>query len=237
MNAVSELTLLREHGAEAEHEAAAASVTLRVTEVFFSLQGETSRVGLPTVFIRLSGCPLRCRWCDTTYSFQGGETVTLAALLERVASFGATTVCVTGGEPLAQKNSHALLAALCDAGYSVSLETSGALDVGKVDPRVSRIVDIKPPESGEAARNRWENIVHLTPHDEIKFVVANRADYEWAREVLRSRKLDRVCPVLFSPVQGELPPQQLADWILADRLPVRLQVQLHKFLWGNTPGK
>lgn len=213
------------------------SFTLRLTEVFFSLQGETSRTGLPTVFIRLAGCPLRCRWCDTPYSFQGGETVALASLLGQVADFGVSTVCVTGGEPLAQKNCLPMLTALCDAGYSVSLETSGALDIGQVDPRVSRIVDIKPPESGEAARNRWENIAHLTPQDEVKFVLANRADYDWAREVLQARKLAQVCSVLFSPVQGELPPASLAEWILADRLPVRLQVQLHKVLWGNTPGK
>ena len=213
------------------------STTLRLTEVFLSLQGETSRAGLPTVFIRLTGCPLRCRWCDTPYSFQGGETVTLNSILTRVAEYGVSTVCVTGGEPLAQKNCPTLLSALCDAGYSVSLETSGALDVGMVDPRVSRIVDIKPPESGEEARNRWENIAHLTPRDEIKFVLASRADYEWAREVMRSQKLDQVCPILFSPVQGELPPALLAVWVLADRLPVRMQVQLHKILWGNTPGK
>ena len=213
------------------------STTLRLTEVFLSLQGETSRAGLPTVFIRLTGCPLRCRWCDTPYSFQGGETVTLNSILTRVAEYGVSTVCVTGGEPLAQKNCLTLLSALCDAGYSVSLETSGALDVGMVDPRVSRIVDIKPPESGEEARNRWENIAHLTPRDEIKFVLASRADYEWAREVMRSQKLDQVCPLLLSPVQGELPPAQLAEWVLADRLPVRMQVQLHKILWGNTPGK
>ena len=223
--------------AHVESYAPASTSTLRLTEVFLSLQGETSRAGLPTVFIRLSGCPLRCRWCDTPYSFQGGETVALGALLARVAEYGVPTVCVTGGEPLAQKNCLPLLAALCDAGYSVSLETSGALDIGKVDPRVSRIVDIKPPASGEAARNRWENLAHLTPHDEIKFVLADRADYEWAREIIQARSLARVCPILFSPVQGELPPAQLADWILADRLPVRLQVQLHKVLWGNAPGK
>ena len=219
------------------NDAKASTTTLRLTEVFLSLQGETSRAGLPTVFVRLAGCPLRCRWCDTTYSFQGGETVPLSELLARVAEFGVPTVCVTGGEPLAQKNCLPLLAALCDAGYSVSLETSGALDVGKVDPRVSRIVDIKPPASGEDARNRWENLAHLTPHDEIKFVLADRADYEWAKSVLRERKLDRICPVLFSPVQGELPPGELADWIVADRLPVRMQLQLHKVLWGNTPGR
>jgi len=213
------------------------TATLRLTEVFLSLQGETSRAGLPTVFVRLSGCPLRCRWCDTPYSFQGGETATLGALLARVADFGVATVCVTGGEPLAQKNCLPLLAELCDAGHSVSLETSGALDVSQVDARVSRIVDIKPPASGESARNRWENLAHLTPHDEIKFVLADRADYEWAREILQAQNLAKICPVLFSPVQGELPPAQLAGWIIEDRLPVRLQVQLHKVLWGNTPGR
>ncbi len=217
-------------------DAEASTTTLRLTEVFLSLQGETSRSGLPTVFVRLTGCPLRCRWCDTTYSFQGGETVTLTSLLARVADYGVPTVCVTGGEPLAQKSCLPLLTALCDAGYSVSLETSGALDVGQVDSRVSRIVDLKPPESGEAARNCWENIAHLTPRDEIKFVLASRADYEWAREVIRAQKLAEVCPILFSPVQGELPPARLAEWILADRLPVRMQVQLHKILWGGTPG-
>jgi 7-carboxy-7-deazaguanine synthase len=218
-------------------ETPAVAPTLRVTEVFLSLQGETSRAGLPTVFVRLTGCPLRCRWCDTTYSFQGGETVTLNALLARVAAFGVPTVCVTGGEPLAQKHCLQLLGALCDAGYSVSLETSGALDVSPVDPRVSRIVDLKPPASGEEARNRWENLRHLNPRDEIKFVLANRDDYEWARDVIRDEHLAGICPVLLSPVQGELAPAQLAEWVLADRLPVRMQVQLHKILWGNAPGR
>ncbi len=161
----------------------------------------------------------------------------MTALLARVAEYGVPTVCVTGGEPLAQKNCLPLLTALCDAGYSVSLETSGALDVSQVDARVSRVVDIKPPGSGEVARNRWENIAHLTPHDEIKFVLASRADYDWAREVVNTHALSKVCPVLFSPVQGELPPAQLAEWVIADRLPVRMQVQLHKILWGNAPGK
>lgn len=224
-------------GAEAPVESDTSTATLRITEVFHSLQGETSRVGLPTVFVRLSGCPLRCRWCDTPYSFQGGETVTLDSLLARVATYGVPTVCVTGGEPLAQKNCLPLLVALCEAGYSVSLETSGALDISKVDARVSRIVDIKPPASGEAARNRWENLAHLTPHDEIKFVLADRADYDWASEILRVQNLAKICPVLFSPVQDELSPALLAEWIIDDRLPVRLQVQLHKLLWGSTPGK
>ena len=163
--------------------------------------------------------------------------MTLGALLDRVAAFGVPTVCVTGGEPLAQKHCLPFLTALCDAGYSVSLETSGALDISQVDPRVSRIVDIKPPGSGEAGRNRWENLPHLTPHDELKFVLANRADFDWARGILESRQLARACPVLFSPVHGELPPSDLAEWIVEHRLPVRMQVQLHKVLWGNTPGK
>ncbi len=214
-----------------------AAPMLRVTEVFLSLQGETSRAGLPTVFVRLTGCPLRCRWCDTPYSFQGGESVALPTLLARIADYGVSTVCVTGGEPLAQKHSLALLTALAEAGHSVSLETSGALDIAGVDPRVSRIVDIKPPGSGEVDRNRWENLALLAPHDEIKFVLADRTDYEWARDVLREHALDRVCPVLFAPVQGALAPERLAEWILEDRLPVRMQVQLHKILWGNAPGR
>jgi len=213
------------------------AVNLRVSEVFLSIQGETSRTGLPTVFIRLTGCPLRCRWCDTTYSFQGGETIALEELLRQIAAFGVGTVCVTGGEPLAQKGCPALLAALCDEGYSVSLETSGAYDIAAVDPRVSRIVDIKPPESGESERNLWDNIPLLNARDEVKFVLANRADYDWARVAVRQHELIARCPVLFSPVQGELDPQQLAEWILADRLPVRMQVQLHKILWGNARGK
>jgi 7-carboxy-7-deazaguanine synthase len=216
---------------------AEAAVNLRVSEVFLSIQGETSRTGLPTVFIRLTGCPLRCRWCDTTYRFQGGETIALGELLRQVAAFGVDTVCVTGGEPLAQKACPALLTALCDEGYNVSLETSGAYDIAAVDPRVSRIVDIKPPGSGESERNLWDNIPLLNARDEVKFVLASRADYDWARVAVRQHELIGRCPVLFSPVQGELDPQQLAEWILADRLPVRMQVQLHKILWGNARGK
>jgi 7-carboxy-7-deazaguanine synthase len=216
---------------------AEAAVNLRVSEVFLSIQGETSRTGLPTVFIRLTGCPLRCRWCDTTFSFQGGETIALEELLRQVAAFGVGTVCVTGGEPLAQKACPALLTALCDEGYNVSLETSGAYDIEAVDPRVSRIVDIKPPGSGESEQNLWDNIPLLNARDEVKFVLASRADYDWARVAVRQHELIGRCPVLFSPVQGELDPQQLAEWILADRLPVRMQVQLHKILWGNARGK
>lgn len=210
-----------------------APATLRVTEIFFSLQGETSRVGLPTVFVRLTGCPLRCRWCDTSYSFQGGEILDLSAILARVAAWHPRHVTVTGGEPLAQKHCGSLLRALCDAGYDVSLETGGALDIAAVDPRVSRILDLKAPGSGEAQRNRWENLAALTARDEVKFVLAGRADYEWAKQVMREHGLAERCPVLLSPVYGELEARQLADWMLEDRLSARLQVQLHKALWGE----
>jgi 7-carboxy-7-deazaguanine synthase len=211
--------------------------TLRVTEIFHSIQGESSRVGLPTVFVRLTGCPLRCVWCDTEYAFSGGELLTLADILQRVAGFGCATVCVTGGEPLAQKNCLPLLAALCDDGHSVSLETSGALDIGGVDPRVARIVDLKAPGSGEATKNRWENLELLTTHDELKFVLASREDYDWALAACRSQRLFERCPVMFSPVQGKLDPAQLAQWILDDHLPLRFQLQLHKLLWGNAKGR
>ena len=211
--------------------------TLRITEIFHSLQGETSRVGVPTVFIRLTGCPLRCRWCDTSYSFQGGESVSLSSILDQVAAYHTPTICVTGGEPLAQKNCLLLLTALCDAGYSVSLETSGALDISQVDTRVARIVDIKPPGSNEAPRNRWDNVAHLTRHDEVKFVLADRADYEWACAKIAEHALSERCAILLSPVHSELEPAQLADWILKDRLAVRMQLQLHKLLWGNVAGK
>lgn len=210
--------------------------TLRVTEIFFSLQGETSRVGLPTAFVRLTGCPLRCGYCDTAYAFYGGKTMTLAAIFSEVARFAPRYVTVTGGEPLAQKHCPALLEALCDRGYSVSLETSGAVDVSPVDARVSKILDVKTPGSGECDKNRWTNLDHLTAHDEIKFVLCDEADYQWAKQALTERKLDRICPVLFSPSYRDLPPRTLAEWILRDRLPVRMQVQLHKQLWGEAPG-
>lgn len=216
---------------------AALAPRLRLTEVFLSVQGETSRVGLPTVFVRLTGCPLRCTWCDTAYAFSGGESVTLDQVLDQVAAYGVGHVCVTGGEPLAQKACLPLLAALCDAGYSVSLETSGALDIAEVDPRVSRIVDLKAPGSGEAARNHLENLALLTPHDELKIVLADAADYAWAKARIEEYGLAARCPVLLSPVQDQLPPATLAEWILRDRLPVRFQLQLHKVLWGNTPGR
>ena len=213
------------------------AATLRVTEIFHSLQGESTRAGLPTVFVRLTGCPLRCAWCDTDYAFSGGETMTLGAVLMEVAKHGALHVCVTGGEPLAQKACLSLLAALCDAGYSVSLETSGALDISGVDPRVSRIMDLKAPASGEADRNHWENLALLNARDELKIVLADEADYMWAKSVLAERRLDAVCPVLLSPVAGKLAPRQLADWVLRDKLPVRVQLQLHKLIWGAERGR
>lgn len=212
-------------------------MALRLTEIFFSLQGEASRVGLPTVFVRLTGCPLRCSWCDTTYSFSGGEAATIASVLAEVAKYPARQVCVTGGEPLAQKACLALLEALCDGGYEVSLETSGALDIAAVDRRVARIMDLKAPDSAESAKNRWENLALLNQRDEIKIVIASRRDYEWARQVLRERQLDVLCPVLFSPAQGLLEAPALAGWILEDGLNVRFQMQLHKLLWGNIKGK
>lgn len=212
-------------------------LSLKVSEIFYSIQGEASRSGLPTVFVRLTGCPLRCVWCDTEYAFSGGRNMTLARILEAVGQYGVRQVCVTGGEPLAQANCSALLTALCNADYDVSLETSGALDISGVDSRVSRIVDLKAPGSGESEKNRWQNLDLLTPNDELKFVVQDRADYEWARDIVVQNQLDALCPLLFSPVQATLEPRLLAEWILADQLPVRLQLQLHKLLWGNIQGK
>ncbi|HUL40536.1 MAG TPA: 7-carboxy-7-deazaguanine synthase QueE [Burkholderiales bacterium] len=209
---------------------------LRVTEIFYSLQGETSRVGMPTVFIRLTGCPLRCDYCDTEYAFHGGETMSLAAIMAQVASHHAQFVTVTGGEPLAQKNCPQLLHELCNAGYLVSLETSGALDVSGLDVRVAKVLDIKTPGSGEVGKNLWSNLAHLTRQDEIKFVICDAPDYLWAVEQVRKRNLANVCPVLFSPAYKKLAEKTLADWILRDRLPVRMQIQLHKYLWGEVPG-
>jgi len=211
--------------------------TLRINEIFFSLQGETSRTGLPTVFVRLTGCPLRCGYCDTAYAFHEGSTRALDDVLSDVAKYSTRYVCVTGGEPLAQRSCCRLLERLADAGYSVSLETSGALDIGCVDARVSRIVDIKTPGSGETDKNRWDNLALLTSHDEVKFVLCNEDDYRWAVKVLREHELDKKCQVLFSPVFGELSAMTLAEWVLRDRLPVRLQIQLHKFLWNDERGK
>ena len=212
------------------------SETLRVSEIFYSLQGETSRVGLPTVFIRLTGCPLRCGYCDTTYAFTGGENISIMDVLAKVSEYAPRYVTVTGGEPLAQKACLTLLTSLCDAGYSVSIETSGALDISGIDKRVSRIVDIKTPDSGEVTKNRWANLDYLTPQDELKFVLCSEQDYRWAVDIFYERQLDQLCPVLFSPAFGQLDPALLASWILKDRLPVRLQLQLHKILWGEVAG-
>ncbi len=210
---------------------------LRVSEIFFSLQGETSRVGLPTVFIRLTGCPLRCVYCDTAYAFQGGVFMTVSEIVAQALAYPIRRVTVTGGEPLAQKACPVLLTALCDAGCEVSLETSGALDIGVVDARVARVIDIKTPASGESARNLWRNLDRLGPHDEVKFVLSDAADYQWAREVLARWRLAERVQVLFSPVHGRLEARLLAEWILRDGLPVRLQGQLHKLLWGEERGR
>jgi 7-carboxy-7-deazaguanine synthase len=224
-------------------EAAAASAAvhpperLKLTEIFLSLQGEARDAGWPTVFVRLTGCPLRCQYCDTAYAFHGGQWWDIDAILAEVGRYGVRHVCVTGGEPLAQKRCIALLSQLCDAGHEVSLETSGAIDISEVDPRVSRVVDIKTPASMEVARNRWDNIPLLTPHDQIKFVVCDRGDYEWARDVVDTQRLHERCTVWFSPSFGQVAPRALADWIVEDRLPVRFQLQLHKILWNDEPGR
>jgi 7-carboxy-7-deazaguanine synthase len=213
------------------------SERLRINEIFHSLQGEADSVGFPTVFVRLTGCPLRCQYCDTEYAFHSGDWLDLDAILRKVSEHGARYVCVTGGEPLAQPNCVKLLERLCDAGYEVSLETSGALDVAAVDGRVSRVIDVKTPGSNEVSRNRIENFAHLGPRDQLKFVICSREDYDWSKEFMRAHGLTERCRVLFSPSYSELSPTSLADWILADRLPVRFQMQLHKVLWGDVPGK
>jgi 7-carboxy-7-deazaguanine synthase len=210
---------------------------LRITEIFHSLQGEADSVGIPTVFVRLTGCPLRCQYCDTAYAFEGGEWWELPSILERVRGFATRYVCVTGGEPLAQKGCLTLLSQLCAAGLRVSLETSGAMELDQVDPRVIKVVDVKTPGSGEERRNRYAELQRLLPHDLVKFVICDRSDYEWSRAKLAELALPPGCTVLFSPSHEQLPARNLADWILADRLPVRFQIQLHKYLWGNVPGR
>ena len=213
------------------------SNSLRITEIFLSLQGESSKVGLPTVFVRLTGCPLRCAYCDTTYAFKGGENRNIDAIVDEVLSFGVQHVTVTGGEPLAQKRCINLLRVLCDKGLSVSLETSGAIDVSDVDSRVMKVMDLKTPSSGELTRNLMSNLEYLNAQDEVKFVIGDEADYDWSVEQLKTHAIDERCKVLFSPVQGQFSPTELADRIVADRLPVRFQFQLHKLLWGDKPGK
>ncbi len=210
--------------------------TLRITEIFYSLQGESSTVGWPTVFVRLTGCPLRCHYCDTTYAFQGGQLHTLEEILKQVAAYHCPRVCVTGGEPLAQLGCIDLLTALCDNGFFVSLETSGARDIANVDKRVMIVMDLKTPDSGESKKNLFTNLTHLKPEDQIKFVLCSREDYEWATRMITEHHLDQHALLLFSPSFGQLDPTKLADWILEDRLPVRFQYQLHKFLWHDAPG-
>jgi 7-carboxy-7-deazaguanine synthase len=214
-----------------------AATRLRITEIFRSLQGEGDAAGFPTVFVRLTGCPLRCQYCDTAYAFTGGQLWSLDDILARVETLGTHHVCVTGGEPLAQRNCLALLTRLCDAGHEVSLETSGALPVDEVDPRVRRVVDVKTPASGEVDRNLLDQLTGLNQRDQIKFVICDRADYEWSRALVQQRGLSARAMVLFSPSHTQLPARQLADWILEDHLPIRLQLQLHKLLWGNEPGR
>ncbi len=210
---------------------------LKITEIFHSLQGEADTAGIPTTFIRLTGCPLRCQYCDTAYAFHGGQWWPIEQVLERVRELGSRYVCVTGGEPLAQKACLELMQRLCDAGARVSIETSGAMSLAGIDPRVVRVVDVKTPASGEVTRNRYEQLQSLSAQDQVKFVICDRADYEWSAAKVRELALAQRCTVWFSPSHEQLPARELAEWILADRLPVRLQVQLHKILWGNTPGK
>ena len=216
---------------------AAAADRLKITEIFLSLQGEARDAGWPTVFVRLTGCPLRCGYCDTAYAFFGGEWREIDDILVEVAQYGVRHVCVTGGEPLAQKRCPALLRRLCDAGYRVSLETSGALDISEVDPRVVRVLDLKTPGSGEQARNRWQNLPLLNPQDQVKFVICDRQDYDWACATVAEHRLAERCDVLFSPSKDQLSARELADWIVADRLPVRFQMQLHKLLWNDESGR
>jgi 7-carboxy-7-deazaguanine synthase len=210
---------------------------LKITEIFYSLQGEADTAGVPTAFVRLTGCPLRCQYCDTAYAFHGGDWWEAGAIVARVREFATSYVCVTGGEPLAQKGCAALLGMLCDAGLRVSLETSGAMPLGEVDPRVIKVVDVKTPGSGEEPRNRYQELPLLGARDLVKFVICGRSDYEWSRDKMRELALPQRCTVLFSPSHEQLAARELADWILEDHLPVRFQVQLHKYLWGNVPGK
>lgn len=212
-------------------------LSLKITEIFFSLQGESNTVGIPTVFVRLTGCPLRCTYCDTSYAFVGGNNMLLSAIIERIAQYNTRFVTVTGGEPLAQAHCYALLTALADKGFAVSLETSGAIDIASVDQRVVKVMDLKTPSSGETEKNNYQNIKHLNKKDQIKFVIGDDNDYNWSKSTLTKYTLADCCEVLFSPVTDAMPPTELAEKIIRDQLPVRFQIQLHKYLWGNVPGK
>ena len=212
-------------------------MSLRITEIFFSIQGETSKIGLPTVFIRLTGCPLRCQYCDTSYAFYGGEVMLFEDIIQQVTKFNCKDVCVTGGEPLAQENSKKLLKDLADLDFQVSLETGGSISLKEVDERVKIIMDIKTPDSGEATKNRWENLELLKQTDELKIVICSREDYQWSKEIIEQYKISEKCPILFSPCAESIDPRDLAEWILTDQLPIRFQMQIHKILWNNQPGR
>ncbi len=212
-------------------------MSLRITEIFFSIQGETSKVGLPTVFIRLTGCPLRCQYCDTSYAFHGGEVMLFEDIIRQVTKFNCKDVCVTGGEPLAQANSKKLLKDLADLDFQVSLETGGSISLKEVDERVKIIMDIKTPDSGESTKNRWENLELLKQTDELKIVICSREDYQWSKEIIEQYKISEKCPILFSPCAESIDPRDLAEWILTDQLPIRFQMQIHKILWNNQPGR
>jgi len=211
--------------------------TLRITEIFFSIQGETSKMGLPTVFIRLTGCPLRCQYCDTSYAFYGGEIMLIEDIINQVKKFNCKDICVTGGEPLAQINSKKMLNQLVDLGFQVSLETGGSISLAGIDKKVKIVMDIKTPDSGEATKNRWENIDLLKKSDELKFVICSREDYQWSKDIIDKYKINEMCPILFSPCSESLDPRDLAEWILRDQLSIRFQMQIHKILWDNQPGK
>tara|TARA_Y100000758_G_scaffold64147_1_gene41554 strand:- start:1433 stop:2083 length:651 start_codon:yes stop_codon:yes gene_type:complete len=211
--------------------------SLRITEIFSSIQGETSKTGLPTIFIRLTGCPLRCQYCDTSYAFYGGEVMLIEDIIYQVKELNFRDVCVTGGEPLAQPNSKKLLKDLVNLDFQVSLETGGSINLEGIDEHVKIIMDIKTPDSGELKKNRWENIRLLKKSDEMKFVICSREDYQWSKEIIEAYKIDKICPILFSPCSESVDPRDLAEWILADQLPIRFQMQIHKILWDNQPGR
>lgn len=236
MSVIEDTSTRAQKASGSRRDALPAAERLKISEIFYSLQGEALSAGVPTVFVRLTGCPLRCQYCDTAYAFHGGEWLSFDQIIARVRNHQVRHVCVTGGEPLAQKNCPALMQRLCDEGFAVSIETSGAFDISGLDDRIVRVMDLKTPDSGEQERNRWENIAHLRASDQLKFVICSRSDYEWAMKVVLENDLNQLCTVLFSPSFEQLNPTDLANWILEDHLPVRLQLQLHKLLWGDKPG-